>query len=204
MAKALPGDKMTATTFIILNEDQRLKLLTSRNDPAATQYQLRLYCTSADFYTPPNTFGSHHIQKPPALMEFPAVSEAKVNGEAVGGSMKGIKKKPGTAPPAPLSETKEKTTDKWALNLTPGAANKVDMNYINTDKLHYMIVYLVEASSINQLVEKIKREKFRTKEDTIKRSESHVHHTWRKLTACEQSNVRTKIQMSWLLRRACQ
>jgi E3 SUMO-protein ligase PIAS1 len=108
-----------------------------------------------------------------------------MNDTAVTASLRGIKKKPGTAPPAPVSNAKIGTPSRtststptgpvgsYALKLSPpNASNKVELVYMNTEKTYYMIVYFVETFSVEQVVEKIKKEKFRQKEDVLKSSRS--------------------------------
>lgn len=111
-------------------------------------------------------------------MDFPQACEAKVNDCIVTANLKGIKKKPGTAPPANLSATKvpsghSRPAGSWALRLDSiTEQNRVDLNYANTEKQYYMLVYLVEATSVDQLAESISKNKIRTKEEVI-RSREH-------------------------------
>lgn len=176
----------------------RLKELTTifgwandyREDPKAPQYQLRLYCTSGDFYHPHNTpYGSAARQSIP--VEFPLSSEAKMNDVPVIANLRGIKKKPGTAPPAHVSSAKIGNPSRTNTNSTPPSTNtpvgsyalklghtrennKVELVYMNTEKVYYMIVYFVEAFSVQQVVEKIKKERFRQKEDVLKSSKCQI------------------------------
>lgn len=111
-----------------------------------------------------------------------------MNDSAVIANLRGIKKKPGTAPPAHVSNAKvgnpSRTTSSgstppnnapigsFALKLASiRENNKVELVYMNTDKNYYMIVYFVEAYSVQQVVEKIKKERFRQKEDVLKSSQ---------------------------------
>lgn len=109
-------------------------------------------------------------------MEFPAACEANLNDHPLNANTKGIKKKAGTAPPPNVSSGllrsgTSSANGKHSLDLQPGATNRLDLNYINTDKFHYMVVYLVESKSVGDLVDKVRRNKRRTKEETIKHSE---------------------------------
>lgn len=121
-------------------------------------------------------------------IDFPVSSEAKMNEVAVIANLRGIKKKPGTAPPAHVSNAKVGNPSRTSTNSTPpnnnspigsyalklGSTkenNKVELVYMNTDKNYYLIVYFVEAFSVEQVVEKIKRERFRQKEDVLRSSE---------------------------------
>lgn len=111
-----------------------------------------------------------------------------MNDVAVIANLRGIKKKPGTAPPAHVSNAKvgnpSRTSNSsnnpningpigsFALKLNNiRESNKVELVYMNTEKSYYMIVYFVEAFSVEQVVEKIKKERFRQKEDVLKSSE---------------------------------
>lgn len=107
-----------------------------------------------------------------------------MNDTAVVANLRGIKKKPGTAPPAHVSSAKVGTPSRtsssssnkpigsWALNLENARdQNKVELVYMNTEKVYYMIVYFVEALTVSQVVEKIQKDKFRQKDDVLKSSE---------------------------------
>lgn len=115
-------------------------------------------------------------------------SEAKMNDVAVVANLRGIKKKPGTAPPAHVSSAKIGTPSRTTSSTNPASSNgpigsyalklgnlretnKVELVYMNTEKLYYMIVYFVESFSVSQVVEKIKKDRFRQKEDVLKSSE---------------------------------
>lgn len=168
------------TAPLILSEDQRQKLRAARTSSSAPQYQLRLYCTSIDFYSPTLHQNAYGGLRPTIPIEFPPTCEAKINEYVVPGNLKGIKKKPGTTPPANVSSTTKAGkngglatattphTD-YALNIeSESAKNKVDLTYINTEKIYYMIVYFVEYVSIEKLVERVRRRKFRPKEEVVK------------------------------------
>jgi hypothetical protein len=81
------------------------------------KYQLRLYCTSATYYSP-STYRANSELCP---IEFPPTCEIRVNGMALNANTKGLKKKPGTAPPADLSKV-----------VKPSAANRLEMIYVNS------------------------------------------------------------------------
>ena len=161
-----------------------------RTNKNATQLQLRLYCTSVDHYSPTTGQGFGANARSGIPMDFPQACEAKVNDCIVTANLKGIKKKPGTAPPANLSATKvpsghSRSAGSWALRLDSIAEpNRVDLNYANTEKQYFMLVYLVEATSVDQLAESISKNKVRTKEEVIRSCEclhSHAHTVWRSL-----------------------
>lgn len=84
-------------------------------------YQLRLYCTSSTFYAP-SRFGHYPV---PCPIEFPPTCEVRVNGVQLTANLKGLKKKPGTAPPPNLAVEK-------GLRIVANTSNKVEMVYVNT------------------------------------------------------------------------
>ncbi|KAI5121284.1 hypothetical protein M0805_002328 [Coniferiporia weirii] len=126
---------------------------------SGSRFQLRLYCTTNTFYTQsPVGFRSNPL---PCPIEFPATCEVRVNNTLLQANLKGIKKKPGTAPPADLSKT---------ARMAAGAQNRVDMVYVNSQantgpKKFYMVVFLVENSTVEQLVDRLRKGKFRTLEE---------------------------------------
>lgn len=64
---------------------------------------MRLYCTSASFYN----LGRPVVApdgKPDCLVEFPPTTEIRVNGQTLTANTRGLKKKPGTAPPPDLGK----------------------------------------------------------------------------------------------------
>ncbi|KZT02638.1 uncharacterized protein LAESUDRAFT_729877 [Laetiporus sulphureus 93-53] len=122
------------------------------------KYQLRLYCTSSSFHTPANAFRPTSV---PALIEFPPTCEVRVNGEAMSANLKGMKKKPGTAPPPDIGKK---------LRVTLGATNRVEMVYVNSQqpvqaKKYYIIVMLVETTTVEQLVDRLKKGKYKRGEE---------------------------------------
>lgn len=86
-----------------------------------SKYQLRLYCTTSTFYTPAP--GSFRTSTQPCPIEFPATCEVRVNNNVLQANLKGIKKKPGTAPPADLSKL---------VRVVAGCQNRIDMVYVNS------------------------------------------------------------------------
>lgn len=150
-----------------LNDDQRSKL----TDP--TKYQLRLYCTSSAFHS----HNSPHLWSVRSCpIEFPPVCEIRVNGVASTANTRGMKKKPGTAPPVDLTKV-VKTT----------GMNRIDITYINNTtpfhakvsgdslvllsilrtKAHahlqkfFLVANLVEVTSVDQLVERLRNRRAR-------------------------------------------
>ncbi|GAA6044234.1 hypothetical protein JCM8097_005284, partial [Rhodosporidiobolus ruineniae] len=158
MVKAGQGDKKTATCAFALTEAQRTLLSKARESPANPQYQVRLYCTSDTNW---NTARATSNQFP-APIEFPMTAEVKLNSLIVSANTKGIKKQPGTAPPVNLSAVKGPS-----VNLAAGATNRVEVAYASTDKVYYMVVYLVEYTSIDKVVNRVKVGKTRSREEVI-------------------------------------
>lgn len=58
-------------------------------------------------------------------MEFPPTCEVRVNNNALSANLKGMKKKPGTAPPPDLGKH---------LRLGAGSSNRVEMVYVNSQQ----------------------------------------------------------------------
>ncbi|KIJ21803.1 hypothetical protein PAXINDRAFT_165186 [Paxillus involutus ATCC 200175] len=143
--------KQQSITFT-LNSEQTVKL--SSTSP---KYQLRLYCTTSTFYNPNHT--AFRQPAAPCPIEFPPTCEVRVNGTTLQANMKGLKKKPGTAPPADLGKMVRMT-----------GQNRIEMVYVNSQqpvqaKKFYMMVFLVEITTVAQLVDRLKKGKFRTSED---------------------------------------
>src|ERR1700749_3829370 len=88
-------------------------------------YQLRLYCTSSTFYNHnPHIF---RWQTSPCPIEFPPTCEVRVNTCPITANLKGMKKKPGTAPPAELPMK--------SLHLDHvGSNQRIDMIYVNSQQ----------------------------------------------------------------------
>lgn len=136
--KAAQGDRKTAVCTITLSEAQRTLLAKSKESPANPQYQLRLYCTSDTNY---NQLRAQANQFP-APVEFPGTCEVKLNGVTLSANTKGIKKQPGTAPPVNLTPKSGP-----AVVLTPGATNRAEVIYINTDKARRLFLFLPDVAS---------------------------------------------------------
>ncbi|KDQ12860.1 hypothetical protein BOTBODRAFT_34012 [Botryobasidium botryosum FD-172 SS1] len=136
-----------------LSDDDRAKLASPN-----PKYQLRLYCTSSTFYNPT----SHSINMSPACpIEFPPTCEVRVNGVPITAILRGVKKRPGTAPPANLGP-----------NVHMSKQNTFEMIYLNNStpfvfKKFFMVVMLVEVSSPELLVEKLKKGKYRHPDDIM-------------------------------------
>lgn len=147
-------DRRQQTLSFVLNSEQLQKI----NAPAS-RYQLRLYCTSSTFHSG-STF---RVASAPCPVEFPPACEVRVNNMGLTANLKGLKKKPGTAPPPDLGKL---------VRTTPGATNRVEMVYVNSQqpvhgKKYYLVVMMVEVTSIDELVERLKKGKFVSKEDVL-------------------------------------
>jgi len=78
-------------------------------------------------------------------------------------NLKGLKKKPGTTPPPDLGRL---------VKMSPGAANRLDMIYVNSQqpvhgKKYYITVMLVEVTSVDELIDRLRKGKFVSKEDVL-------------------------------------
>ncbi|KAI9445023.1 PINIT domain-containing protein [Lactarius indigo] len=155
------GDRRQQVLVFSLNADQIAKL--NSPDP---KYQLRLYCTSSSYFALGASglrFGGN-----PCPIEFPPTCEIRVNQVQLTASTKGMKKKPGTAPPAYLGSS---------VRIALGHQNRVEMVYVNSQtnsnqpppppKKYYMVVMLVQVTTVNQLIERVKKGKFRSREDVL-------------------------------------
>ena len=89
----------------------------------SSKYQLRLFCTSSMFYSSGlNSFKTH---SGPCPIEFPPTCEIRVNNGQISANTKGLKKKPGTAPPVDLGRT---------VKMTPQSQNRVELIYVNSQQ----------------------------------------------------------------------
>ncbi|KAH7104232.1 PINIT domain-containing protein [Auriculariales sp. MPI-PUGE-AT-0066] len=144
-------DRRAQTVSFTLNADQVQKLLSP-----GPKYQLRLYCTSSAYYS------THRPNNGTCQMEFPPTCEVRVNGALLNANLKGLKKKPGTAPPADLGVS---------IRSSVGAQNRVEMVYVNSQqpvhKKYYLIVQLVEVTPVENVVERIRNGKFKSKVEIL-------------------------------------
>ncbi|EPQ60617.1 hypothetical protein GLOTRDRAFT_68408 [Gloeophyllum trabeum ATCC 11539] len=125
------------------------------------KYQLRLFCTSSSFYSPGLT--AYRANTGPCPIEFPPTCEVRVNNVQLTANLKGLKKKPGTAPPADLGK---------AVRITPQMSNRVEMVYVNSQqgvppKKYYLVVMLVETTTVEQLVDRLQKGKYKSREDVL-------------------------------------
>lgn len=141
--EAPSGDRKSTVGIINLSEDQRQLLLDSRNDPTKPQYQLRLYCTSETYFSLPVSSYPYARQSTqignqpfgPAPVEFPQTSEVKLNNMALNANLRGIKKKEGSTVPPDLNRGMNGLK---ALDLRPHGTNRVELVYINSDKVTFL------------------------------------------------------------------
>ncbi|KAF8168157.1 PINIT domain-containing protein [Crassisporium funariophilum] len=142
-------DRRQQSLNFTLNSDQILKLKGS-----GTKYQLRLFCTSSVFYAGVGSFRTNPV---PCPIEFPPTCEVRVNNTQLTANMKGLKKKPGTAPPPEITK----------FVRTTGVANRIEMVYVNSQqpiqpKKYHMVVMLVESITIDALVKKLRQQNFQS------------------------------------------
>ncbi|KAJ6604600.1 PINIT domain-containing protein [Mycena vulgaris] len=124
----------------------------------SSKYQLRLFCTSSVFYSP--TLSTFRPNTGPCLIEFPPTCEVRVNNVQLNANLKGLKKKPGTAPPPDLGKYIRLAT----------TTNKVEMIYVNSQqpaqpKKFYLVVQLVETVNVESLVQELKKTGYRSSHD---------------------------------------
>ncbi|KAF9515633.1 hypothetical protein BS47DRAFT_774015 [Hydnum rufescens UP504] len=130
-----------------LSADDRLKIVSGK-------HQLRLFCTSSTFHSSSAPQSLWTTQLCP--IEFPPVSEIKVNGRAIP-TNRGMKKKPGTTPPADVTK------------FSVSGDNKIEMNYLNnitpfSPKKYFLLVNLVRVSTVEELVERLRSGKTKSAE----------------------------------------
>lgn len=146
-------DRKQAGLTFTLTSEQRQKL-----DSTTSKYQLRLFCTSSTFYS-----SIFQVPRGPCQMEFPPACEVRVNNMQLQANLKGLKKKPGTTPPPDLGRL---------VKMSPGATNRLDMIYVNSQqpihgKKYYIIVMLIEVTTTDELIDRLKKGKFVSKEDVL-------------------------------------
>ncbi|KAL1748459.1 PINIT domain-containing protein [Schizophyllum fasciatum] len=140
-------DRRQQTLSFVVPSDVSAKL-------KASGHQLRLFCTSSLFYS---NHPSFRTSQPPCLIEFPPTCEVRVNGVQITANLKGLKKKPGTAPPPDITK----------LVRQNGTQNRVEMVYVNSQqptapRKFFMVVMLVETTNVNTLVENLKKTSYRS------------------------------------------
>lgn len=102
-------DRGTASINFNVTAEQRSAM-------SAGTHNIRLYCTSGQFWSTALSVMQTH----PCPIEFPPVVEVRVNGTAItNANTRGMKKKPGTAPPLDLTK------------LCRAGPNQLNLTYIN-------------------------------------------------------------------------
>ncbi|KAF9270117.1 hypothetical protein L218DRAFT_1071605 [Marasmius fiardii PR-910] len=149
-------DRKQQTVVFTLNSEQLEKL-----KRPSSRYQLRLFCTSSLYWNNSTSFRSYQASCP---IEFPPTCEVRVNSSVLTASLKGMKKKAGTAPPPDLGKHVR-------LNTTQ---NRIEMVYVNSQqptqpkaKKFYLIVMLVEITSVDSLVKNLKQSRYRTSTEVL-------------------------------------
>ena len=84
-------------------------------------------CTSSTYY---NSNGATTAGLAGLPMEFPQTSEVRVNTALIAANLKGMKKKPGSCPPADLQ--KGKAGEKRLLKMGEGEQNRVELVHVNS------------------------------------------------------------------------
>ncbi|TFY82640.1 hypothetical protein EWM64_g1371 [Hericium alpestre] len=150
--------RQSTLTFTLTPEHHKILCIAG-----SCRHQLRLYCTSSSYYA----LGRTNTNLCP--IEFPPTCEVRINGLQINANMKGLKKKPGTAPPADLT--------RFYRNI---GQNRLEMVYVNSQapqgqpppppKKYYMAVMLVEVTTTEELIERLKKRKFRSSADIVANS----------------------------------
>ncbi|KTW26091.1 hypothetical protein T552_02986 [Pneumocystis carinii B80] len=136
----------------IITASVRLSLKAVEKLASNESYRVYLFCTATDSAA----FGF-------ALIEFPVHIDLKVNGKHLNANTRGLKKKPGTAPPVDVTSL---------LFLDSKLVNKIEMIYANTEKRYSFGVYLVQKYTISDIIQRIKAGRYLSKQailDTIKK-----------------------------------
>ena len=135
----------------------------------SSKYQLRLYCTTSTFYTPDLRSSG------PCPIEFPPTCKVCINGVPLQANLEGLKKKPGTAPPADLGMAVrmmgQNRIEMVYANSQPPVARKVSLFALFSLQMctachwrgqkFYLQVFLVEVTTVAELVARLKKGKYR-------------------------------------------
>ncbi|KAF8149285.1 PINIT domain-containing protein [Mycena galopus ATCC 62051] len=139
-------DRRECTLNFDLDEVQLAKL-----SAPGLGYQLRLFCTSSKFYSPATGMTGE------CPIEFPQTCEIYINDVQLNSAqLKGIKKRPGTAPPPNLGFS----------GATTRPRNVIRMIYINGGqgpleyKKYHLVVQLVKVTSVSALVDHLLKTRF--------------------------------------------
>jgi E3 SUMO-protein ligase PIAS1 len=66
---------------------------------------------------------AYRLGNQPCPIEFPPTHEIRINNTQLNASTKGLKKKPGTAPPPDIGKL---------VNMSPGINNRIDLVYVHS------------------------------------------------------------------------
>ncbi|CED84777.1 Zn-finger transcription factor [Phaffia rhodozyma] len=157
LVKGDSTDRVAATANFIIPDDIRSKIESSNANPnSSPRYSVRLFCTSSTHYSP--SYGQTAAASQGLPVEFPLTCEVRVNYELIGASLKGLKKKPGSCPPADLM--KGKTAVHPLLRM--GSSNRLELIHINPNgpaskPRYYMQACLVETITSDTLLHTVQK-----------------------------------------------
>ncbi|THV07739.1 hypothetical protein K435DRAFT_267523 [Dendrothele bispora CBS 962.96] len=154
-------DRRSQVLLFTLNNQQIDKLKAENS-----KYQLRLFCTSSTFYSSNSSLRAFNA---PCPIEFPPTCEVRVNNAVLSTSLKGLKKKPGTAPPPDLGKY---------IRIS-ATQNRIEMVYVNSQqpaqsKKYFLVVQLVETTSVTALVHNLKSNCYQTAEEIRKQMQASI------------------------------
>ena len=143
------NDRKNATLFVNLSAEQVEQL-------KGAKHQLRLFCTTVEAHA------ASLSGRNPATVEFPLTCEARVNNHTLSTNLRGSKKNVGRVPPPNLNKD-------GMLALRDGRPNRIDLTYTNAPKRHVLVAAICEITTVEILVERLKSQQFRTKDDVLSR-----------------------------------
>ncbi|ORY23366.1 hypothetical protein BCR39DRAFT_549475 [Naematelia encephala] len=143
-------------------QDMIDKLTQTKNDPKTRpHYSLRLFCTSNDHYRPTNTpmtSSNMHVTNKSIPIEYPSNPDAAIDDQVLHFKEKGLRGKPGSAPPFDLSRSQR------GLNLAAGRLMTIVMGHTGPTtgkkkeiaKRFWFQVVLAEITTKEELLETLK------------------------------------------------
>ena len=163
LTEACPSSRSSTPIQARLTTEMIAKL-----DPRSptNPYRLVLFCTL-----------SARVPYGNCLVEFPSAVEIRCNGSQLSANLRGIKNRPGTVNPPDLTQ--------YAI-LMHGVSNRVDITFQDSKSNYTALLYLVEKLTVAQLVEKVKKRGYISKEQTLNRS--MVPKLMRKVLMCSESS----------------
>ncbi|GAA97922.1 uncharacterized protein L969DRAFT_96300 [Mixia osmundae IAM 14324] len=153
--RAAVQERKTVTMPFNLQESHRQLILDGRANPANPQYQMRLFATSEDFYAGTSYPHPSRVTEP-CPIDFPTTCEIKMNSFLCDANTRGLKKRPGSAPPAHLGSVRGQA------NPAVTYANRVEFIYVNTEKKYWVVVCLVQYYSVPVVLDRIRKGNRRT------------------------------------------